>query len=143
MNTTARPPVLFWIVAILAVLWNLLGVFSFYYHFTATPEVIATWTEEQQRLFEAMPRWLFGPFAVATFGGLLGSLGLLLRKRWSVPVLLLSLLGIVVQFTANYLTTPMWQTTGLRGLSFPLCIAAVGLFLWWYARRAAARGWLR
>ncbi len=143
MNVIARPPVLFWIVAILAVVWNLFGVFSFYYHFTATPEVVATWPEEQQRIFAAMPRWLFVPFAVATVGGLLGSLGLLLRRRWATPVLLLSLLAIMVQFAANYLTTPLWELTGVRGALFPLWIALVGLFLWQYARGSAARGWLR
>ncbi|HRO25920.1 MAG TPA: hypothetical protein PLD19_00610 [Luteimonas sp.] len=138
-----KVPALFWFIAILAVLWNLAGVFSFYYHLSATPEVIATWPEQQQRLFAALPRWLFVPFAVATVGGLVGSLGLLWRSRWAVPTLALSLLAIIVQFAGNYLTAPLWQLTGLRGALLPLAITLVGLFLWWYARRAAARGWLR
>ena len=142
MNASNRPA-LFWIVAVLAVLWNLFGVFSFYYHLSVTPEVVATWPAEQQTIFAAMPRWLFVPFAIATLGGLVGSIGLLLRRRWAVPVLALSLLAIFVQFAGNYLSTPLWSLTGMRGALFPLCIALVGLFLWWYARRAAARGWLR
>ena len=88
------------------------------------------------------PGWIFVPFAIATIGGTLGSLGLLLGKRWAVPVLLLSLLGIVVQFGAYYLLTPTWSLTGMGGAALPLCIALVGLFLWWLGRRAAARGWL-
>ena len=142
MSSNARPP-LFWLVAILAVLWNLAGVYSFYYHLTATPETVASWPAEQQTLFAAMPRWLFVPFAVATIGGLVGSLGLLWRSRWAVWVLALSLLAIVVQFAANYLATPLWQLTGMRGALFPLWIALVGLFLCWYARLCARRGWLR
>ena len=142
MNANNRP-VLFWIVAILALLWNLFGLFSFYYHFTATPDVVATWPDAQQRIAAATPRWIFAAFAVATIGGVLGSLGLLLRRRWAVPVLLLSLLAIVVQFSSYYLLTPTWALTGAAGAALPLCIALVGLFLWWYARRAAARGWLR
>ena len=136
-------PMSFRVVAVLAVLWNLFGLFSFHYHFTATPEAIAGWPEAQQRIFEAMPRWIFVPFAIATVGGVLGSLGLLLRRRWAEPVLLLSLLGIVVQFAAQYATTPAWALTGAGGVLLPLVIAAVGSFLWWYARKAAARGWLR
>ena len=142
MTASHRPP-LFWIVAVLAVLWNLFGLFSFYYHLTATPETVATWPAEQQTIFAAMPRWLFVPFAIATLGGLVGSIGLLLRRRWAVPVLALSLLAIFVQFAGNYLSTPLWSLTGMRGALFPLWIALVGLFLWWYARRSAARGWLR
>lgn len=142
MNANNRP-VLFWIVAALALSWNLFGLWSFWYHFTATPDVVATWPDVQQRIAAATPRWIFVPFAVATIGGVLGSLGLLLRKRWAVPVLLLSLLAIVVQFSSCYLLTPTWALTGAGGATLPLCIALVGLFLWWYARRSAARGWLR
>ena len=68
---------------------------------------------------------------------------LLLRKRWAVPVLLLSLLGIVVQFGSVYVLTPAWALSGIGGAILPLCIALFGLFLWWYAGKAAARGWLR
>jgi len=143
MNADARPAPLFWIVAVLALLWNLFGLWSFWYHATATPDIVATWPADQQAIFAATPRWIFVPFAIATIGGALGSLGLLLCRRWAVPVLLSSLLAIVVQFVSHYLATPTWQLTGARGVLFPLCIALVGLFLWWYARRSAARGWLR
>ena len=136
-------PMWFWLVAVLALLWNLFGLMSFYYHVTATPAIIASWPEAQQQIEAVTPRWIFVAFAIATIGGVLGSLGLLLRKRWAEPVLLLSLLGIVVQFTAYYLTTPTWALTGIGGAALPLCIALVGLLLWWFAGKAATRGWLR
>ena len=137
-----KVPLSFWLVVGLALLWNLFGLFSFYSHFTATPEVIASWPEAQQQIEAAAPRWIFVAFAIATIAGVFGSLGLLLRKRWAVPLLLLSLLAIVVQFTSHYLTTPTWALTGIGGAMLPLCIGLFGLFLWWYARKAAARGWL-
>ena len=143
MHTIARPSLLFWIVAVLALVWNLFGLWSFWYHLTATPEIVASWAEPQQRIWEAMPRWLFVPFGIATIGGVLGSVGLLSRRRWAVVVLLVSLLAILVQFGAIYLVTPTWELTGARGAAFPVVLAVVGLFLWWYARRAATRGWLR
>lgn len=136
-------PLSFWLVAVLALLWNLFGLFSFYSHFTATPAVIASWPEAQQQVAAATPRWIYAAFAIATIGGVLGSLGLLLRRRWAVPVLLLSLLGIVVQFGSVYALTPAWALSGIGGAILPLCIALFGLFLWWYAGKAAARGWLR
>ena len=58
-------------------------------------------------------------------------------------VFLLSLLGIVVNFSGYYLTTPAWRLSGPQGALFPLVIALAGLSLWVYARRGAARGWLR
>ena len=142
MNAATRP-IWFWVVSALALLWNLFGLFSFCYHLTATPAVIAGWPEAQQQIALETPRWIFVPFAIATIGGVLGSLGLLLRRRWALPVLLLSLIGIVVQFTAVYAITPTWALTGVGGAALPLCIALVGLFLWCFARNAKARGWLR
>lgn len=136
-------PMSFRVVSVVALLWNLFGLFSFYLHFTAGPDVVATWPEAQQQIAAATPRWIFVPFAIATIGGVLGSLGLLLGKRWAVPVLLLSLLAILVQFGAIYAITPTWALTGVGGAILPLCIALFGLFLWQYARKAAARGWLR
>ena len=138
----AQRPMSFRVVAVVALLWNLFGLFSFYTNVTATPAVIASWPEAQQQIAAATPRWVFVAFAIATIAGVLGSLGLLLGKRWAVPVLLLSLLAILVQFGSIYALTPTWVLTGIGGAILPLCIGAFGLFLWWYARKAAARGWL-
>ena len=101
-----KVPLSFWLVVALALLWNLFGLFSFYSHITATPEVIASWPEAQQQIEAAAPRWIFVAFVIATIAGVLGSLGLLLGKRWAVPVLLLSLLAILVQFGSIYAITP-------------------------------------
>ena len=138
----AQRPMSFRVVAIVALLWNLFGLFSFYTNVTATPAVIASWPEAQQQIAAATPRWVFVAFAIATIAGVLGSLGLLLGKRWAVPVLLLSLPAVLVQFGSIYALTPAWVLTGIGGAILPLCIGAFGLFLWWYARKAAARGWL-
>ena len=139
----AKRPSWFVLVSVLAVLWNLFGLWSFYIHVTATPEDIASWPEVQQQIQAVTPRWIFVPFAIATIDGTLGALGLLLGKRWATPVLLLSLLAIIVQFGAYYLLTPTWALTGIGGAALPLCIAVVGLLLWLLARKATARGWLR
>lgn len=138
----AKRPSSFLVIAVLALLWNLFGLFSFYLHVTAGPAVIATWPEAQQQIAAATPRWIFVPFAIATIGGVLGSLGLLLGKRWAELVLLLSLLGILIQFGAMYAITPTWALTGIGGAALPLCIALVALFLWLYAHKASVRGWL-
>ena len=139
---SVKRPTWFVVVSVLALLWNVVGLWSFYSHVTATPEVIASWSEAQQRIAAVTPGWIFVPFAIATIGGALGSLGLLLCKRWAVPVLLASLLAILVQFGAYYLLTPTWALTGAAGAAMPVAIALIGLGLWLLARRAAARGWL-
>ena len=136
-------PATFWIVAILGLLWNLYGLAMFWINLTITPEAIAALPEVERQVTLAMPRWILLPFGLATGAGVLGMLGLLLRRRWSAPVLLVSLLALAVQFAAVYLTTPVWALSGVVGALFPVVLCLVALGLWLDARHAAARGWLR
>ena len=136
-------PVSFRIVAVLGLLWNLYGVAMFWLNLTITPEAISALPEAEREITRAMPRWIMLPFGVATLGGVAGMLAMLLRRRVAVPLLLVSLLALVVQFVAVYLTTPVWALTGASGAVLPLVLWVVALALWLYARRASARGWLR
>jgi len=97
------PPSWLKVVAVVALLWNLLGCFAFFADLRLSPEDLAKLAEAQQAqqaqqaLYAGRPAWAVAATAVAVFGGVLGSLGLLLRKKWSFVVLLLSLIGILVQ----------------------------------------------
>lgn len=130
-------------IAIAALAWNLIGVAMFFVEATLTPEQVAALPAAQQQIRAASPAWAMPAFALAVFAGTVGSLGLLLRRRWAVPLLLLSLIGLLVQMISMYVLTPVWPLTGLRGAWLPLWLIAVGLGLWLYARKASARGWLR
>ena len=135
-------PVSFRIVAVLGLLWNLYGVAMFWLNLTITPEAISALPEAEREITRAMPRWIMLPFGVVSLGGVAGMLAMLLRRRVAVPLLLVSLLALVVQFVAVYLTTPVWALTGASGAVLPLVLWVVALALWLYARRASARGWL-
>ena len=97
---------------------------------------------EQQQVNLATPGWVLVVFGIAVSAGVLGSLGLLLRQRWAVPLFLLSLLAVVVQTIGAYLTTPAWELMGASHLVMPVIVTLVAAFLWWYAGRARAKGWL-
>lgn len=144
MTTAVAPsrPASYWIIAVLALLWNLLGVAMFCMQLAATPEQIAAMPEEQRRILQATPGWLQIAYAVAVFGGVLGAIGLLLKKRWATAFFLLSLIGLVVQIAGSFAVTPAWEVMGPSSLLMPVLLLAVALFLLSYSRRAAARGWL-
>lgn len=146
MNTTAttavkRPPG-YWIIAALALAWNLIGVAMWYLQATVSAERLALMAEPQRRVHEATPGWVDIAFAVAVFAGVLGALGLLLKKRWAGTMFLLSLIGLLVQLIGAYAATPAWAAYGAAGLAMPAVLLAIALFLLWYANRAQARGWL-
>ena len=149
MNATtashATPrPAWFMIAAIAALLWNLLGVAMFAMHYTMSPEALAALPAEQQSLFAAMPAWTWVAYGVATVAGALGSLMLVLRRRAATSLLLLSLLAVIAQFVYQAVLSEAVALLGaVQALGLPVFILVVAALVYWFARRAAARGWLR
>ncbi len=144
MNAMAdRPPRWYWVVAILALLWMLFGVAAWCMDLMMDPAALAQMPEAQQQLYADRPQWLFVVYGVAIFSGLLGTIGLLLRKRWATSLFLLSLLAIVVQFGYTFAAMHAIEVLGAaQALPFPILIFAIGLGLWWFSGYAGKRGWL-
>lgn len=144
MNATAMPllPKSFWIVAVLALLWNLLGLAMFFAQVTMTPEAVAALSAAQREVYQATPAWINGAYALAVIGGVLGGIGLLLRRRWAMAMFALSLVALLVQVVATYLLTPAWTAMGASSIAFPVMLIIIAAAFLVYARRAAARGWL-
>lgn len=136
-------PTSFRIIAIIALAWNLTGVTMFLLQLKMTPEQLAALPEEQQVLYAAMPSWLSIFYGLGVFGGVLGALGLLLRRRWAIAPFAISLAAVIVQMAAIYALTPAWEVSGASGLPMTLLIVGIAAFLLWYARHASRRGWLR
>jgi hypothetical protein len=97
-------------------------------------------TAEQRTAAESIPPAVIGAFALGTFAGLIGSLGLLLRKRWAVPTLLLSLLALAVLEGWIVFLSGALELFG--GIALPATIVVVALLLAWLAWHARQRGWL-
>ena len=74
--------------------------------------------------------------------GVMGALGMLLKKKWAATMFLLSLIALLVQMIGAYVATPAWSAYGPVGLVMPAVLLAIALFLLWYANKAQARGWL-
>ena len=143
MHDTPRPA-WYMIAAIAALLWNLLGIAMFALQYTLSPEALAQLPAEQQSLYAAFPAWTWIAYGVAVFAGALGSLMLVLRRRAATWLLLLSLLGVIAQFTWQaFLGEAVALLGAAHALGLPLFILAVAALLYWFARHAAARGWLR
>ncbi len=144
--STSTPPALpasFWIIATIALLWNLLGVAMFAMQVTMSPDAVAALPDAQRQVYEATPAWINVAFGVAVVAGVLGAVGLLLRRRWAGLLFALSLAALAVQVLGAYLVTPAWAGYGAAGLVMPVLLLVIATVLWAYARKAAARGWLR
>lgn len=129
-------------VAVVALLWNLLGCAGWIADMRATPEQVAAMGANMIKLYAALPPWLPTATGVAVLGGVAGCLGLVLRKRWASKLLWLSLLGVIAQDIALFviaggatLGDPL--TKGLQGV-----VIVVSILLVLLARRAERAGWL-
>ncbi len=144
MSNSNKPNVAFWIIAIIALIWNIMGVMSYLGSVYPTEESRAGYTAEQLALIDSAPAWLTGVFAIAVFSGALGCLLMLIKKKWAVPIFGISMLAVLVQMGYNWFATDAIEVMGtVMGVVMPLIVVAVAIFLYFYSKGAAGRGWLR
>lgn len=138
-----KPPRWFYVVAAIALLWNLLGCVAFIGDLRLTAADIAQMPAEHQALYAARPAWAVAATAIAVFGGVLGCIGLLMRKKWALPVFVLSLIGIIVQDIGLFVLADAVKLAGpvVAVLQGVVLIVAIGLIV--LSRKAIARIWLQ
>jgi hypothetical protein len=130
------------IVSIMLLLWSLVGLWAFYTQSTMTSEMMAQLPAGEQAIWSAMPGWLWGVYAIAVLSGFAGAVLLLMRKALSVPLYLISLVAIVIQFGYVFAATPLLGTVGPTSMIFPLFIFAMGAVALWLARSWRDKGWI-
>ncbi len=141
-TTAAHAPRWFYAVSALALLWNLMGVGAYIAQVTMSPETLAALPAAERALYETTPAWAVGAFAVAVFGGALGSLLLLLKRRLARPVLIASLAGIAVQMVHSFLIARTMAVYGSGSAVMPVMVLVIGVALVFFAAHAARRGWI-
>lgn len=129
-------------VAVIALLWNLLGCAAYLADVMMSPETLGQLPPAQQALYAARPAWSVAATAFAVWFGAAGCLGLILRKKWATWLLVISLVGVLVQDLWLFGLSGAADAAGpvglvLQGLVLIIAIALVAL-----ARKAAAQGWI-
>jgi hypothetical protein len=138
-----KPPVWFWIVSALFLVWGLLGAFSIYMFVTLGPTMNAS-PDEWERAYAALiPGWYVWVYVVAVGGGVLGAAALLARSRYAGPLFIASIVGVVIQFGYAFLATDLIAHKGAAAtIPFPAFILFMALLQFWFAGMAAKRGWI-
>ena len=113
--TTPRTPWHVWLVGVLGLLWNAVGAYDYLMTQTRNESYMSRFTPEQLEYFYGLPVWVVAFWALAVWGGVLGALLLLLRKRLSAPVFLVSFLAMVVTSIHNFLLSDGLEVMGGTG----------------------------
>ena len=143
MTTTNKPNVLFWIIAVISLIWNGLGAFQYLGYATMKDEMLAVMPEARQAVMTALPTWYTAVFAVAVWFAVLASILLLARKKWAVPLFLISLLAVVVQMVYWLFGTNAMEAFGSTAPIMPVVVIILALVFYLYSKSAKAKGWLR
>jgi len=127
-------------VSILALLWNLMGCAAYLSDVMLSTEDIAAMDATQQALYNSRPAWAVAATAVAVWGGAVGCIGLILRKRWSARLLEISLAGVIVQDIGLFILSGVNPGTFVIVMQGLVLLIAIGLAV--LSRKAITNHWL-
>src|SRR6186713_3207696 len=85
-----------WLIGIVGGLWSAMGLISFTLTQMNVEAVMSRFPPQQRAYFESFPLWADAFWGIGVFGGVIGSVLLLLEKRLAFPVLLASVIGTIV-----------------------------------------------
>lgn len=131
-----------WLVGVIALLFNSIGVFDFVMSMAqgATYQASAGMTPDQIAHYQQMPGWMTAVWAVGVFGAFGASILLLLRRRQALPVFIVSLAAFLVSLLYTYVLTNGGAVMGPQMAITSAVIAGLLVFFAWYSRFMALRG---
>jgi hypothetical protein len=141
-STTNKPSKSFWLISIIALIWNLMGVNQYIQQAYMTDSFKAMYNEKQLNMILDSPSWATAAFAIAVFAGSLGCLALLLRKRIANTLFVISFIAIVVQ-NIDALTRFNFSEFNTMEISMTFMIPICALFLIWFSKNAINKSWIK
>ncbi len=141
-DTKSNIPTWFWVVASLALIWDLMGVMAFIQTVTMTPETLATMSPAEQALYQQTPAWTNIIFAIATIGSVLGCVALLLKKAFASILFIISFIAILIQMGYAFFIVDSTAGFGPGGIIMPIMVIVIGFLLILFSKKATSTGWI-
>lgn len=138
----ASVPKWFWVIAVLSLLWNLMGCMIFLTEVFAKEAMMESFTEAQKEWSRAIPVWIYVVFAISVSTGVLGSICLLKRMKLSVPVFAISCIAVLVQMVYTMLIAGGLQVMGPSGAVMPTIVSVLSVAWLQFSWFAKGKGWL-
>ncbi len=145
---SAKAPIHLWIVGLLSLLWNGFGCTDYFMTRMRNMDWLAMSGADPNAMLawvDSFPLYAQFGWGLGVWMGLAGSILLLMRHRWAVPALGLSLLGAVIglgyQIAGSSPPPPPMNEGGLAMMNWVILIIAAALF--YYAHRQKQAGVLR
>lgn len=130
-----KPTTTFWIISILTLIWNIMGVAAYLGQAYMTNDVLATLPESEQLYYANLPFWVTAAFATAVFTGFFGCVALLFRKKIAYILFIISLVAVIVQAVYNFLIQE-YMAIEIVQIIWTLIIILIALFLVYFSSKS-------
>jgi hypothetical protein len=142
-QTRTSTPIWFWVVAVVALLWNIMGGMIFLTEVFAQESMMESMTEPQKEWTRSTPMWIYVVFAIAVITGLAGSVCLLMRNRLAVPLFIVGFVAVVIQMVYTMVIAGGLQVMGPSGAIMPAVVVTLALVWLLFSLHFKSKGWLR
>jgi len=142
----SKPSVLFWVIAVVLLLWGLAGVSIYVAYFVQTSEDFARGAEipANQEIYADyvanIPVWAVAVAIIAALARLLGAIGLLLRKAWALPLYVISLVFFLVALFRAFVLANAAEAMSTGHIMTQVVFVALGVFAIWFTHRNKSSG---
>lgn len=150
MNTITRTPAHLWIVGIIATVWNAIGCYDYLMTRMRNTEYLQSMMpgvdpNAMLAWVDSFPIWAQFGWGLGVWGGLLGSILLLLRSRYAFHALAASFVGMILGLGYQIALAPPPPGVPEEGMMamMPYVIILIGAVLLYYAWRMRNNGVLR
>ncbi|MCZ6502090.1 MAG: hypothetical protein O6945_06195, partial [Gammaproteobacteria bacterium] len=141
-NSKVSVPKWFWAISILALAWFFMDMSAFTMRVFMLDETLKGMPEAHQSIYLGMPSWVNVVFAFEVSGGIIGSVGMLLRKKWALIGFIISLLGTLSQTGYIYFLSDALNVIGMTAVIMPLVAITICVALIIFARSATSKYWI-
>ncbi|WP_248722944.1 hypothetical protein [Seonamhaeicola sp. ML3] len=135
-STSSKPPIWFWIVSLIALIWNGMGVKAYLDQAYNTEAYQEMYTEEMREIAANFPTWVTAAFALAVFAGVIAALLLILRKKFATRLWVLSLIAVLAQM--GYVLINGYASS----VGMTIMIIVLAIVFTWFSKMSASKGWL-
>jgi len=139
--TGVKTPWHLWLVGGLSLLWNGFGCVDFTMTATRNAAYLEPYPQEMLDYWLNMPTWMWADWAVGVFGGLLGSIALLLRRKLAVPLFAASFIAASISMSFGFLdeNAPRMEGAGLMSGIIIVIALLLAVYAWRMSRRDVLR----
>lgn len=135
-------PKWFWVIAVSALIWNLMGFVIFYGETFQQEALIVGFEPDQQEWMRSTPRWIYVVFGLSVGTGILGSLLLLAKKKTSLPLFSVSFIAVLIQMIYTMLIAGGLEVMGPSGAIMPCVVIFLAAAWLGFAFQFLRKGWL-